>query len=178
MIRDAWKGLSCLELESQRKWRMLIQFSLGARYYIQWFAEFMSFNAYLSPNTIFFQYWGFTLARALHLLGRLSTAWVMPLTFSFGYFIDRVSFFAQAGWTMILLFYASHQSWGDRCAPPCLAFLHWDGGLTNFLSRLAWNRDLPNQSQLPKIASITGVYPTPKVVIFILILMITKWLRE
>jgi hypothetical protein len=48
-----------------------------------------------------------------------------------GYFGDRVLAFAQAE---ILLFYAFHCCWDDRCMPPCSAFVRGDGGLTNIFA--------------------------------------------
>jgi hypothetical protein len=47
--------------------------------------------------------------------------------FSSGYFGDKVLLLPRPAWTKILLFYASHWSWDDRCAPLGLNFflLRW-----------------------------------------------------
>jgi hypothetical protein len=57
-------------------------------------------------------------------------------------------FLTRLPWTTILPFYALGHGWDDSHMPPCLAFFHWDEGLTNVFvqvvlpisaSHIAWN---------------------------------------
>jgi hypothetical protein len=53
--------------------------------------------------------------------------------FCSGYFWDRASLFAQAGWTPWFSFYTFHCSWHDRCMPTCPTFSQWVGVSQTFV---------------------------------------------
>jgi hypothetical protein len=64
-----------------------------------------------------------------------------------GYFGDKVLFFAQSSWTVVLLFHASHCSWDDRnTTTPSFFLLRW--GPKFFLTGLAWKHYVRNLSLL------------------------------
>jgi hypothetical protein len=91
--------------------------------------------------------------RALKLLGRCSMTWVkLPTLFVLVTGFEIGSYFmTKSAWTIILLFVLSHVDGNDRHLPPDPA-ISWDGGLWNFLLRLAL---LISASQVARIRGLS-----------------------
>jgi hypothetical protein len=70
--------------------------------------------------------------RSSHLLGRCSAACTMPPAFSALVILDSgTCFLPKPIHTIILLFWAPHHHWHDRCTLLCSA-IRWDGVLLTF----------------------------------------------
>jgi hypothetical protein len=99
------------------------------------------FGFFFFPKKCFLVILGFEL-RALHLLGRYSTSWLMPPVLLFLVIFEMEScFLPKQVWTTVLLFYTFCHSWDDRYVTPCPAFpLRW--GLE---VRSSWSQPPNNQ---------------------------------
>jgi hypothetical protein len=63
----------------------------------------------------------------LHLLDRHFTSWATTLALFTLLILETGScFLPRSAWTTILLFYTSHNHWGDRHVSPPPAFSRWD----------------------------------------------------
>jgi hypothetical protein len=93
--------------------------------------------------------------RVLHLLGRISSAWITPSALLTLVILEMgSSILFRPAWTVTLPCYASHCSCDDRYIPPCFFPLRW--GLVSSLLRMAWTSVLPiSPSQVARILSMS-----------------------